>query len=290
MRSCLLIIGLSCLLTGFGLAQEPEIPLGELVREKLRNLPEGDETKRVPPIATSGSLEIESIRVERQQVTDSVFEVDLNGTQIAIWLAGEADDFPEWVQVKIGGLGPVEDDMGKSLLPEKRKQSNRILREPVSSGRMKSARGKSGPVVSLRLDAPAREAKTIRSLKGKAIISQTRVEQILLKDAASLSGKPIADARFKDFPITPVLKVENGDTILKLTLPAEHARLQYFGLIKMNREATLLEQEESTEEKTVTITKIYLGDQTKGTSLGITLAQPSEETVYEFDFKDIALP
>lgn len=73
-------------------------------------------TDRVPVIATSGQVEIASIRITREKVSDAAKEADLTNMQIELWLTqSAATGSPGNYLVKLVELGPIEDDTGRLL-------------------------------------------------------------------------------------------------------------------------------------------------------------------------------
>lgn len=243
---------------------------------------------RTPAIATSGDVEIESIRIVRAKASDAAKEADLTTMEIQLWLAATADKRPDETLLKVEDLGPIEDDTGKLLSTKKRLDRLAFLHGEVGGTQYNTMRGKAGPVISLVLEVPARQATTIRSIKGKAVVSPSTSSRLEFKDLSAISGKPLDHPKLKNLSIQPTIEVKKGETVLTLRVPVQHERLKLWGLVK-DGEMPQPESESSMEGGTV-LTATYRGDLSKESSLGIVIAEPGSPKVMEFNFKNVELP
>lgn len=243
---------------------------------------------RTPVIATSGDVEISAIRIARQKVSDAAKEADLTNMEIDLWFTSKAEGGPFRGLLKVIELAAIEDDTGKLLSTKARLDALPFLNREVSADQSSIARGKTGPVIRVLLDAPAREAKAIKSIKGKAVVSRSSVARLEFKDLSAISGKPLDHPKLKGFKIEPTIKVEDGDTVLTLRLPADHARLVFWGLVKDG--GVLSWNSESSADGGKEQDKTYPGDQMKDSFLGLMIAEPSEPRTLDFNFQNVELP
>lgn len=286
------ILVFSCLLVCGEVTQVDAQPPSEGIRGNIViQDPTGDNAETMtPPVATSGTFEIDKIELQRQLVTDALKTVNLNSLNLSFWFAQRDIELPEHVLVHIHDLSLIEDDRGVRLLSDEQLKYAHYVKEPRPTGMIKSARGKSGPIVSLRLSDPARNASVIRSVKGKVTISGIGMEHIELTDLSKLKGGLIDDERLKDFPIRAKVELENGGTTVKLFLPEKHDQLEFFGLYRDDRPIRPNGGNMSGEDGMATSTITYAGDQTKNTFLGIILRKQIEPKTIDFEFTNIPIP
>lgn len=253
--------------------------------------PTGDNAEKMtPPIATSGTFEVNKVELHRILATDALKTVDLNSLTLSIWFAQKDVELPEHVLVHLQDLAVIEDDRGKRLLSDEQLKYAHYIKEPRPTGMIKTARGKSGPVISLQLSAPDRNAAVIRSLKGKVTISGIGMEHIELTDLSKLKGGLIEDERLKDFPIRAKVSYEDKQTVVKLLLPEKHDQLEFFGLFRNDQSIRPSGGHITGEDGMTSSVVTYTGDQTKGTFLGIILRKMIDPKTIDFEFKDISLP
>lgn len=245
-----------------------------------------DPDKTVPPIAVSGDFEVDSISVTKRIATDAVVDADLLTMQLQLWLAEpvKPQGRTQYL-IKITNFQPIEDNTGKLLSTPKRTKYYKFLQGEAEANQFKSARGKAGPVISMTLEVPERQATTIKSIKGTVQLSTTKAHRLLFDDLKSLQGKPLIDPQLADFPITPTIKVDQFGTELSLKVLPQHDRLKFWGLIKDGR--PLDEKAEGKSEDV--ISKTYDGDQTNA-KLGIVIEELTTTKEIPFKFKDVRLP
>lgn len=244
-----------------------------------------------PAIATSGDVEIVSIRTVRERAADAAKDADLNHLEVVLWLTSQGDRTPGRPLVKIADLDPILDDTGKLLLTKQRRAQQTQLHEELLSAGKKIGRGKGGPVVVLTLDLPERKALKIPLIKGKATVAQPSVAKLDFKDLSKLRGQPLEHPKLKNFKIEATFEFEDGVSMLTVRLPKKHAKVEFWGLIKDGRilgeEAELRKAE---DETTVSFKKIYPGDRRKDSFFGIMITESTEPRTLEFQFKDVELP
>ncbi|WP_145299798.1 hypothetical protein [Planctopirus ephydatiae] len=81
--------------------------------------PTGDNAEKMtPPIATSGTFEVDKVELHRRLATDALKTVDLNSLTLSIWFAQRDVELPEHVLVHLHDLAVIEDDRGKRLLSD----------------------------------------------------------------------------------------------------------------------------------------------------------------------------
>jgi hypothetical protein len=242
--------------------------------------------KRMPVIAVSGDTEISSIRIQRERASDAAIDADLTNMEIRLWLTSKWEGEAGEALLRVTELAPILDSTGKLLSTKARLERMDFLHGEVRGHESGITRGRQGPVIRLLLDAPARQATTIQSIKGKAMVSQSISTRLEFADLQSLSGKPLNHPKLKNLQIVPTISVNDGDTVLSLHVPNGHARLMVWGIVKNRR--MLDPSSESTDG--ITLQQHYDGDQMKDSSLGIMIAEPSPPKVFEFDFKNVELP
>jgi hypothetical protein len=167
-----------------------------------------------------------------------------------------------------------------------------FLGEPIAASATQSSGGRSGPTVTLNLDAPARNATTIKSIKGTAEISRVSRTQLKFDDLKAMNGKALLDPKLKNFEILSTVKTNRiDDTELTLKVPAEHAKLAYWGLREGKAECELISEGSiPNKDGSVLLTKTYTGNRLKTAFLGMVILEPTDPKRLEFHFKDVTLP
>jgi len=249
-----------------------------------------DDDGKTPVIAESGGVEIASIKVVRHKASGAAKGADLTNMELELWFGAEATKPSSDYVVHVTELAAIEDDTGKSLAPKNRRDFMDFLKAPVPARETSMTRGKAGPVVHFMLDAPDRSATRLKSIKGKAVVSQSSYERLQFKDLASMQGGSLEHASLADFPVRPTVKVEDGKTIVTLEVPSPHDRLVAWGLVRNNRMIEPDSEGVATGEDISTLDATYEGDLVKDCTLGIMLAQPNASRLFEFEFKDVELP
>lgn len=246
---------------------------------------------RVPVIGTSGQVEIASIRIAREKVSNAAKEADLTNMRIELWLTRDADvGVQSDYLVKLSDLAPIEDNTGKLLTTKSRISAIRYLQGEVRARQFQTFRGKSGPVIEITLDVPERNATAIRSLKGKASLLRFADVRLQFDNLAAIDGKVLEHPKLKEFPIRCSTKFSDGDTTLTLAVPKQHARLRDWGLEDMGQLLRNSSESQSVEKGLVILEKTYRGDHRKTASLVIAIAEPNETKSLDFEFRNIELP
>lgn len=246
---------------------------------------------RVPVIATSGHVEIASIRVAREKVSRASKEADLTNLQIELWLTRDAEsNKPSDYLVKLLELAPVEDNTGKLLSTKSRVSAIEYLQDEVAARQINVVRPKEGPVIAITLEVPARTATSIKSLKGKALLSRCTYVCLQFDNLAAINGKVLDHPKLKELPIRSSIKVEDGFSRLTLTVPKHYARLADWGLEEKGQLLSIFSESRSNEKDAIVLEKTYRGDRVKSASLRIMIAESNETKTLQFDFKDIELP
>jgi hypothetical protein len=247
-----------------------------------------EEPEYLPVIATSGSVEIEKIRISRERISGQVSHADFTNMVVSLWLTSK-EESPERTLLQITELDPIYDGTGKLLTTKQRLDALPFLKKDFRGLEQKLSAGKNGPIIDLLLDAPSREATTIKSIKGKAVVSEVKEVHIDFKDLAAINKKVLEDRMLNDFRIEVEIEVIKGETELTLQVPANHERLMWWGLVTNSRRTVPIFFESRSADGD-TLTKKYRGDQTTGTFLGIVMAKPTKTQEMEFHFRNIELP
>jgi hypothetical protein len=240
------------------------------------------------PIVVSDGVEIVSIRTARRASADG--GKDTSGIELGMWLTRNAEKDSGSYAVQLLSLEPIEDDLGTQLLTENRRQAMPFLIHAVNTSQRKKFEDKSGPSLSIVLDAPARQATKIKLLKGKAQISTLEFAKLKFEDLRAVDGNRLEDPKLESFSIVPSVRFEDEQTTLSLRVPVEHTLIADWGL---GQKGQLLYPRSKTAvrvDDSVLLTKSYKGDRTKESFLGIMLAEPIDTTTYDFEFTDVPLP
>jgi hypothetical protein len=240
------------------------------------------------PIATSNGIEIVSLRTVRRVSADG--GKDTSGIELGLWLTRSVEKDSGSYALQLLSLEPIEDNLGTQLLTESRRNAIPSLAHMVNTSQRKTIGDRSGPSLSIVLDAPERQATSIKLLKGTAKISTLEFAKLKFEDLTAIEGKRLEDEKLESFPIVPAVKFEDEQTTLSLRVPMEHALIADWGL---GQKGQLLYPRSKTAvrvDESVLLTKSYKGDRTKESFLGIMLADPIETTTYDFEFTDVPLP
>jgi hypothetical protein len=253
-----------------------------------RQQPEG--RGRTGPIAISGGAELETIRIVRWKASYAAGEADLTNMEIALWLPGKWKPKSTYYLVRILELKPIEDETGKVLTTNERLRSIPYLRAEVAVNGSRSFQGKEGPVIEFRLEAPARQATKIKSIKGKAEVSTATITPLRFDDVSAMRGQALPHPKLRDLPIRPRIEVEDGMTRITLGMPDRYARVHNWWLEKCGERLPLSIEGPIVIDGKFIRGKEYQGERTKDYSLKILLAEPVQTKVFEFEFKDLELP
>lgn len=246
---------------------------------------------RLPPIATSGAVEIASIRIVREQDSDAVKDADLSNMQIELWLTQKGNGGkPNRYLVKLLELAPIEDDTGKVLSTKGRLKGIELLHGETNPRTSRMSRGKAGPIIGMTLDAPARQATRIKSIKGKASVSKSVLTRLRFENPEAINGKPLNHPQLKDFPIRASIDVEDDNTTLTLVMPHESDRLVDWGLERKFLPTRPFSESKDVEKGETVLKKVYKGDHSKRAFLTLSIAELTETKTLEFEFKNVELP
>jgi hypothetical protein len=249
-----------------------------------------DASDKMPVIAESGGVEIDSIKIVREKASGAAKGADLTFMELDLWFAGDVSKESGGYVVHVTELDAILDDAGTDLSPESRRRFLDVLKAPVPVRESQITRGKAGPVVNLKLDAPARNVLRLKSIKGKATVSQSAVERLQFQDLAGMQGKSLEHASLADFPVKATVQVEDGKTLVKLEVPTPHERLVTWGLVKKNRMLSADMESVGLEGDMTILTASYEGDLVENHSLGLMLTMPNASREFEFNFEDVELP
>jgi hypothetical protein len=249
----------------------------------------GQDAKWTGPIAVSGGTEVHDINITREKVAYASKKADLTHMTVGLWFTAKwkkGDGF----YFRLSGLSPVADDTGKVLSTERRLAEVEALQGEVRSDTTESNGGRWGPVLRVVLDVPARRAKAIKAIKGKAEVCSAKLETVKF-DLEKVKGKPLSHPHLKGLKITPSVTAEKGgDTDVTLRVPATHDRLVSWGVEAGGRPLRYSLLGEFTAGDGVNLSQTFPGELPKGCSLVVQVAVTVETKSFEFDFKDVELP
>ncbi len=121
--------------------------------------------------------------------------------KIELWLPATWKAKTDHFLVKLHSLGPVEDNTGKILTTKKRLEGIGILHGEVLTDSLQAFRAKKGPIVSLVLEVPAREAISIKAFKGKAEVSLAKEVALQFDDLLAIIDKPLKHPKLKNLKL-----------------------------------------------------------------------------------------
>ena len=180
--------------------------------------------KRTLPIATSGQIEVDAIRIARVKVSGASPNADLTKMRLSLWIDVKDAKAREFL-MRLVKLDPVVDDTGKLLSTKDRRKKILSLKKEVRTTGRKTFRGRNGPIVPWLFDAPARGASRIKTFKGRIEITPIGREEIVLKDLPSLVGKQIKHDLLAATNIVPRFDIGNDVTEITLAVTGQHDRL-----------------------------------------------------------------
>jgi hypothetical protein len=249
----------------------------------------GDETD-AGPIAVSGGAEVYQIDITRRKASYAAKGADLTNMTLSVWYPElwKGNSTTQYL-VKLTNLDPVIDDTGKLLSTKERRESIGVLQGEVFARETFGCKGKFGPVITMMLEAPARRATTLKTIKGKAEVARVRFQTVKF-DLASVIGKPLRHPLLKGVVIRPSTRQKDGQTIVALWVPTTHDRL-----VQWEVEASGLTLEWTSLGKkpgagSIEIEQNYEGKLPKGCLLVAKIAVPIETRIFEFNFQNVALP
>ena len=257
----------------------------ENIYEK-RVLPPLDD--RVEKKYINNTVEIESIRIERQFAANAVKHADITNMAIELFVdTGFNNRVCDGQRIKITKLATIFDNSGKLLLTDQRRESVRYLHAyETARGTSTKRDGRAGVLVSIRLDAPGIGATAIKSIEGEVITSGYTVRNVEIKDLHLKTGKPIEHPLLKDLKITPEIETGRYPDIV-LHLDGEHSRiLNWF--ITDSKDNLLRESSDGHGKNKVS--KGFSQGIPKNISLWLVVASDESDATHKFHFKDVDFP
>jgi hypothetical protein len=241
-----------------------------------------------PPLADNGEVEVITLQLNRERRADQAPGAELSSLRIELWFKGALPgDKLSRNLVKLVELAPIEDDTGKILSTSARLADIDSLQRLVPCYGNKQARGELGPVLPLTVDAPAREAKSIKSLKGKVLIWTAHEVRLKFEKPGAVRDLPLVHEKLADFPIRATIRVVNGKTKASLAMSNQDERITDWWLVGSDEGQVNAIAEGGDEASS---TKVHEGDHSDAALLVIGLLEPTATKVLEFEFKDLELP
>jgi hypothetical protein len=283
------LLALAC---GLLVVQPPVPPGGARAAEPMRIVP------------ASGGAEVEEISITRASSLLAVKGAQLSSMSLGLWFPAEWKDKELTHQlIRIKSLDPIEDDTGKLLLSEARRAQFSCLHYEVQATESKRTDGKAGPVVNLwHLDAPARRAEAIKSIKGKAEVTLAKAVRLTFDDLDAINGKELDHP---DFPALRDMKLKfaikkgrfSGWTAemsapSRFDSPWNFGRLASWDVLDRGVKATYNHEggREPEHKGGVTEVRESYGGSVKGLSLRLVVLEPVETKTFDFDFRNVPLP
>jgi hypothetical protein len=236
---------------------------------------QAQERIRIAP--ASDGVELDEIKIVRWSARGAVKEADLTNMEIRLWT--------------------IEDDTGKLLSTENRRQQIHYLRGEVRGDVWKRS-DKEGPEIRLMLEAPARKAVTLKSIKGKAEVSLAKPVNLTFIDLAAINGKVLEHPdmkSLKDLKLKSSVEEKNGRITATLKSPmrkADLGRLYEWDLLDGKKPISLLRRGggsfDSDGGETTEIE--YNRRSFKELTLRLVVLEPVETKTFNFEFRDIDLP
>ncbi len=259
----------------------------------------GQETIRVAP--SSGGVELDEIYVVRWTALGAVKAADLTNMKIGLLFAAkwEPTDTYSPPLIHLQALSPIEDDTGRVLSTENRLKEIEFLQGEVRGTTWKGFGGKQGPVVSLLLDAPARGATTLKTIKGKAVVTLTKQVSLNFKDLASVNGKELRHPDMKSLAAMKLrfsITEKDGRVTATISAPVNYAspwnrgRLYNWNVTEGGRRLNLASEGTSPAGEGVAVEKTYHRRTIKGLSLRLDVLEAVESKTFDFEFRKVELP
>jgi hypothetical protein len=242
-------------------------------------------------LAESNGVGIDLIRIAKKRVAEPEGDTDTSSLVIELWLTRSPENDTGNYSVRLLDLSDVKDNTGKLLSTPERRKAIRFLGEDLRTARKKNADGKAGPTFGLTFDVPAREATSIASLRGKAVLSTLTSDRLKFEGLEALNGKALSHADFKGATVTAKFEVNEDRTTVELTLPTALSNsIVEWGLGKDAALLNPIAKDSSAVDGQTTLTKQYKGEHVADSFLGILFAKPVNVATYDFEFTDVDLP
>jgi hypothetical protein len=256
---------------------------------------------RIAP--ASGGVELQQINIVRNTVLGASKDTDLTNMELKFWFAGrwKSEEKLSRYLIHLHALDPIEDDTGKLLLGDSRKQQIECLRGEVRGDDLMAFGGNEGPVVKLKLEAPARRADKIKAIKGKAEILRAKEVDITFRDLAAINGKELDHPKIKGLKSQKLsfsFEEKDGNLSARMTAPFNFAspwnfgRLEDWALVDGRKGIHLLSESTARGKvpNGVTVERTYDRRSSKGLSLRLIIVDPVESKTFNFDFRNVELP
>jgi hypothetical protein len=260
-----------------------------------------DEARIAP---ASGGVELNEIHIARRSALGAARGADITNMQLGLCFAADwgPHDVGSPPLIHIQSLSPIEDDTGRLLSTEQRRNQIECLRGEVRGNAWRNAAekgGQGGPVVTLVLDAPARGANKLKAIKGKAEVSMTKRVTVTFQDLAAVNGKDLDHPDMKGLAAMKLrfsIEAKDGRVSATLTAPVNYAspwnrgRLDSWDLMDGERRLRLPSLGTVGAGEGVTVEKEYRRRTFKDLSLRLVVLEPIETKTFSFDFQNVELP
>ena len=260
---------------------------------------EPEETIRIAP--ASGGVELDEIQIARRTALGAVKDADITNMSVSLWFTPQWKDqnFSSPYLIHLKELKPVTDDTGRVVSTERRLKDIDYLRAEARTNSWKSFKGKYGPVISLQLEAPARGANRIKSLRGQAIVTLTKEVTLTFKDLPALKGKDLDHPDMKslrEMEFRFSIRETGGGISAKLsapvdfTSPSKLGRLHRWEVLDGEQNLRLESISRRINDEGVTEERTFHRETIKGLSLRLTVLEAVESKTFDFDFQNVELP
>ena len=163
------------------------------------------------PIGIDGDVEILAIDVQRKQSAEAVKHADITNMSIDLFLKSELKHkslFGGYL-IDLKRLDEIRDNRDKLLSPKQRLDSIRYLQSPTRpSTSYNRSNGRSGPSLSIRLEAPEIGATEIKRIAGEAALIAYEPRLIRFENIGKLQNKPLKHPLLAGMNVRP--KIKNG--------------------------------------------------------------------------------
>jgi uncharacterized protein (TIGR03067 family) len=248
-----------------------------------------NDSESTKPIATRGQAEIGAIEIVRRRDFFAARDADLTYMTLQLWFPATWKGQAFTYLIKLDSLEPVIDDTGKVLLTKTRRATIDALSGEVRYDGTMGHGDKEGPEIRMVVEVPARQATTLKAIKGKATVSRVSSETLRF-DLAAVTDKPLRHKMLKDFKIQPRLVTEDGNTSVILRVPPVYGRLVKWEVESDRRPLRSYGEGISPESSGTDLMKMYSGKLPKDCSLVLKLTFPRETKKFDFNFQNVQLP
>lgn len=191
-----------------------------------------EDSKLTKPLAANSGVELTTISIVRtkrgyafkEQKISAEMNLDLWLTYPEGSLKKSEDYFIETVKLKL-----ARDNTGKSLITKDRLET---IRRKIGREQTSSRGNKIGPVLSITLDAPSKQATHLRELIGTVRVMKASVEFAKFQNISFLAGKRLQLPNVEGVAITPTFEAGKGFTTVSLQIHGKQALIYKWGLSK----------------------------------------------------------